>query len=192
MKLKRRDFLKMTAGTAAAGLSLSNLGFNVQPIKAASSSLRIHNAREYTSICTFCSCGCGMICHVSKGKLINLEGDPDHIINEGALCSKGASMSVVPNSDERIKTPLYRAPRSDKWEEISWEKAIEKIANKIKEVRDKHWMTHETVGGQTYKVNRTDAISFLGGAQNNSEECYLFSKMSRILGTPFVEHQARV
>lgn len=101
-------------------------------------------------------------------------------------------MSVVPNSNERIQTPLYRAPRSDKWEEITWEKAVEKIANKIKEVRDKHWISHETIGNQTYKVNRTDAISFLGGAQNNSEECFLFSKMSRLFGTPFIEHQARV
>ena len=191
MKLKRREFLKLV-GATGAGLALSQLGFDVGPIEAASNECRIHSAREYTSICTFCSCGCGMICHVKNGKLINLEGDPDHVINEGALCSKGASMSVVPNSDQRVRTPLYRAPGSDRWEEISWDTAIEKIAQKIKETRDEHWIADETVGGQSYTVHRTDALGFTGGAQNNNEECYLFSKMAMLLGVSFLEHQARV
>jgi len=187
LKLKRRQFLKL-AGAAGAGLALSKLGFDVQPIEAASQECRVLSAKEYTSICTFCSCGCGMICHVKNGKLINLEGDPDHIINEGALCSKGASMSVVPNSDQRVRTPLYRAPGSDRWEEITWDEAIEKVAHKIKEVRDQYWIAQE----EGYTVNRTDALGFLGGAQNNNEECYLFTKMARLLGTHFIEHQARV
>lgn len=191
MKLKRREFLKLV-GATGAGLALSQLGFNVEPIEAASNQIRIHSAREYTSVCTFCSCGCGMICHVKDGKLINLEGEPGHIINEGALCSKGASMSVVPNSDQRVGTPLYRAPGSNRWEEISWETAIEKVAQKIKEVRDETWITNETIGGKSYEVNRTDALAFSGGAQNNNEECYLFSKAARLLGVSYLEHQARV
>ncbi|HHX86731.1 MAG TPA: molybdopterin-dependent oxidoreductase [Firmicutes bacterium] len=191
MKLKRRSFIKL-AGVTGAGLALSQMGFDVQPIEAASNECRIHSAREYTSICTFCSCGCGMICHVKNGKLINLEGDPDHIVNEGALCSKGAAMSVVPNSDQRVKTPLYRAPGSDRWEEISWDTAIEKVSQKIKQTRDHYWIADETIAGQTYTVNRTDALGFLGGAQNNNEECYLMSKMARLLGATFLEHQARV
>ena len=191
MKLKRREFLKL-AGATGAGLALSQLGFNVRSIEAASKECRIHGASEYTSICNFCSCGCGMICHVKDGKLINLEGDPDHIINEGALCSKGAVMYEVPNSDQRVKTPLYRAPGSDRWEVISWETAIEKIAQKIKETRDENWIAEETVDGQTYEVHRTDAIGFVGGAKNNNEECYLFTKMARALGVTFLEHQARV
>lgn len=182
MKLKRREFLKL-AGATGAGLALSQLGFNMRSLEAASSKCRIHGAREYTSICNFCSCGCGMICHVKDGKLINLEGDPDHIINEGALCSKGAAMYEVPNSDQRVKTPLYRAPGSDRWEEISWETAIEKVAQKIKEVRDETWID---------ELHSTDAISFTGGAQNNNEECYLFTKMARAFGVTFLEHQARV
>lgn len=182
MKLKRREFLKL-AGATGAGLALSQLGFNVQPIEAASNVTRIHDAEEYTSICNFCSCGCGMVCHVKKGKLINLEGDADHIINEGALCSKGATMYEVPNSDQRVKTPLYRAPGSDHWEEISWDEAVEKVAKKIKEVRDETWDD---------ELHSTDALGFIGGAQNNNEECYLFTKMARALGVTFLEHQARV
>lgn len=191
MKLSRRSFIKLV-GATGAGLSLTQWGFDVQPIEAASNECRIQRAKEYTSICNFCSCGCGMICHVRDGKLINLEGDPDHVINEGALCSKGASQWEVANSDQRGVTPLYRAPGSDHWEEIDWETAIDKIAQKMKDARDDNWISEETIGGKTYKVNRTDAVGFLGGAQVNNEECYLFTKMSRALGASFLEHQARV
>ena len=191
MKLKRREFIKLS-GATGVGLALVDMGFDVAKVEASSKQFKLTGAREYTSVCTFCSCGCGMICHERNGKLINLEGDPDHIINEGALCSKGAAMSAVPNSDQRVTTPLYRAPGSEKWEEITWDTAVEKIADKILEIREKHWISDETVGGQTYRVNRTDALSFMGGAQNNNEECYLFTKMSRLLGSPFIEHQARL
>jgi len=133
-----------------------------------------------------------MLCHVKDGKLINLEGDPDHIINEGALCSKGASMGAVPNSDQRVTTPLYRAPGSDKWQQISWKEAIDKVAAKMKQTRDRSWIATEKDGDKEFTVNRTDALSFLGGAQNTNEECYLMSKMSRMLGTDYVEHQARL
>jgi len=191
LKLKRREFIKLS-GATGVGLALVDMGFDVAKVEASSKQFKLTGAREYTSVCTFCSCGCGMICHERNGKLINLEGDPDHIINEGALCSKGAAMSAVPNSDQRVTTPLYRAPGSEKWEEITWDTAVEKIADKILEIREKHWISDETVGGQTYRVNRTDALSFMGGAQNNNEECYLFTKMSRLLGSPFIEHQARL
>jgi formate dehydrogenase major subunit len=101
-------------------------------------------------------------------------------------------MGVIPNSDQRVKTPLYRAPGSDKWQPISWDEAITKVAGKIKQVRDKNWIDTERDGDKEYKVNRTDAISFMGGAQNPNEECYLMSKMSRLIGTAYVEHQARL
>lgn len=192
MKLSRRSLLK-SSGVLSAGLALGELGFDVKKVSAAAKKeSRIKNAKEFTSICTFCSCGCGMLCHVKDGKLINLEGDPDHIINEGALCSKGSAMAAIPNSDQRVKTPLYRAPGSDKWQPISWDEAITRVAGKFKETRDNHWIATEKDGDQEFTVNRTDAISFMGGAQNNNEECYLMAKMTRLLGTDFVEHQARL
>jgi formate dehydrogenase major subunit len=196
MDLTRRQLLK-TFGCAGAGITLTALGLDVREVRAATQDFKLEGAKEYTSICTFCSCGCSMLCHVKDGKLINLEGDPDSVINEGALCSKGASMGVIPNSDQRAKTPLYRAPGSDKWQEISWDEAIDRMAKKMKETRDKNWIDTEKVKDKDgvekeYKVNRTDALSFLGGAQNPNEECYLFTKFARIMGTDFVEHQARV
>jgi formate dehydrogenase major subunit len=95
-------------------------------------------------------------------------------------------------SSERLTTPLYRAPGSDRWEEISWKDAAEKVARKIKTVRDETWVPTEKLGDREVPVNRTDAIAFLGGAQNTNEECYLFQKAARLLGMPFVEHQARL
>jgi formate dehydrogenase major subunit len=188
MHVSRRSFLKM----ATAGLTLSGVGFNVKGVEAAAYNAKLKGAKEYTSICNFCSCSCGLVAHVTEGKLVNLEGDPDHIINEGSLCSKGAAMGEIVHSPERVTTPLYRAPGASAWEKISWDDAINRVAKKMKETRDKNWISTEKVGDKEFTVNRTDALGFLGGAQNNNEECYLMSKMARLAGAVFVEHQARL
>ena len=191
MEVSRRTLLKTTA--AGAGLSLAGFGFNIPSVKAAVNGFKLDDANEYTSICTFCACGCGMVGYVNKdGKMINLEGNSDHIVNEGGLCSKGASMSVIPNSDGRNLKPKYRAPKSDKWVEITWDEALDKITSKIKQVRDDNWIAQEVENGVTYNVNRCDAIGFVGGAQVHNEECYLIAKMTRMLGVSFLEHQARL
>jgi formate dehydrogenase major subunit len=133
-----------------------------------------------------------MIAAVKDGKLISLEGDYDHIVNRGALCVKGMAMFPTHASPRRNQVPLYRAPGSDRWEEITWQVAAERIARKIKAVRDATWIATEKVGDAEVPVNRTDAFAVLGGAQNTNEECYLFQKAARVLGTAFVEHQARL
>lgn len=191
MKVSRRSFIK-SAVAAGTGLTLGGFGFDMPKVYAASKEYKLSGGSEYTSICTFCACGCGMVCYVKDGKLINLEGDPDHIVNEGGLCSKGASMSVLPNTTQRVKKPLYRAPGSDSWQEISWDEAIEKVAGQVKNVRDEYWIDKETENGKDYAVNRCDAIGFIGGAHVNNEECYLAAKMARIFGLSFLEHQARL
>lgn len=190
LEVSRRNLLKATI--AGAGLSLAGCGYDVQSVQSAVNDFKLDDANEYTSICTFCACGCGMVGYVKEGKMINLEGDSDHIVNEGGLCSKGASMSVIPNSEGRVLTPKYRAPKSNKWEDISWDEALDKIASKIKQVRDDNWIAQETENGKTYNVNRCDALSFVGGAQVHNEECYLITKMTRMLGVSFLEHQARL
>jgi formate dehydrogenase major subunit len=95
-------------------------------------------------------------------------------------------------SPNRLAKPQYRAPGSNHWEEISWESAIDKVAQKIRKTRDANWVSTEKLGDTEVPVNRTDAIAFMGGAQNTNEECYLFQKAARLLGMPFVEHQARL
>jgi formate dehydrogenase major subunit len=182
--------LKLATG-GGIGLALGDF-VDAAELQKAAGSMKLSGVKEVTTACNFCSCGCGIICHVKDGKLVNLEGDPDHVINRGALCSKGAAMLATHESPERLKSPRYRAPGSDRWEEITWDQALAKLATKIKATRDANWIASERVGDAEFRVNRTDAIGFLGGAQNTNEECYLFSKMARLFGTAYVEHQARL
>jgi formate dehydrogenase major subunit len=177
--------------TGGVGLALSDLA-DARELKAAAASVKLKGATEVTTSCPFCSCGCGIVCHVRDGKLVNLEGDPDHVVNQGALCSKGAAMIEAHRSPQRLTHPLYRAPGSDRWEQLTWEQAIDKLAAKLKATRDATWIATEQDGDATYPVNRTDAIAFLGGAQNTNEECYTLNKLARLLGTNYVEHQARL
>ena len=186
----RRDFLKLTVG-GGAGLAVGGL-LDWTAVAAAARDLKLSDIQEFTTSCNFCSCGCGMIASVRDGNLIKMEGDFDHIVNRGSLCVKGISMFATHASPKRLTTPRYRAPGSDHWEDLSWDDAIARVAQKIRTTRDATWIATEKVGDKEIPVNRTDAIGFMGGAQNTNEECYLFQKAARLLGLPYVEHQARL
>src|SRR5580704_5388420 len=188
--INRRDWLRLTV-TGGAGLALGGV-LDLSTVKAAAQNLKLSNVREFTTSCNFCSCGCGMVAAVREGKLITMEGDYDHIVNRGSLCVKGISMFATHASPNRLTTPRYRAPGSDHWEDISWDDAITRVAQKIRKTRDATWIATEKVGDKEVPVNRTDAIAFLGGAQNTSEQWYLFQKAARLLGLAYVEHQARL
>jgi formate dehydrogenase major subunit len=182
--------LKAAVG-GGAGLAVGTL-IDLPAVRAATRKLKLAEVSEFTTSCNFCSCGCGMVAAVRDGELISMEGDFDHIVNRGSLCVKGISMFATHSSPRRNRVPRYRAPGSDHWTEISWEEAIERVAKKIKSVRETTWIATEKNGDADVTVNRTDAFAFLGGAQNTNEECYLFQKAARLLGTAFVEHQARL
>ena len=212
----RRDWLKLAAGGSAA-LAFDGV-LDVPAVRAATKDLKLSDVTEFTTSCNFCSCGCGMIAAVRDGKLLTMEGDYDHIVNRGSLCVKGISMFATHTSANRLTTPRYRAPGSDHWEDISWEDAIARVAKKIRKTRDETWIATEKVdapelsvdrasgdrlqnaphfiphegGNREVPVNRTDAIGFMGGAQNTNEECYLFQKAARLLGLAYIEHQARL
>ena len=192
MDLSRRNFIKAT-GLSSLGWALSSLGLDIPKTKAEiMKEFKLTGAKEFTTTCHFCACGCGQIGYVKEGKLINLEGASDCPVNRGGLCSKGQGYSHIPNSAERVKTPLYRAPGSDHWEEISWEEAIDKAAKAIKKARDENWIDTEIINGETVKVQRTDAIGLIGGSQVNNEECYELVKMTRALGMMSLDNQTRV
>jgi formate dehydrogenase major subunit len=185
----RRDFLKIS-GVAAAGLTLSQLGFDLLPVQAYAAELRIKGAKETPTICCYCSVGCGILVSTDKkGKVINAEGDPDHPISEGALCAKGASSYQIAVNDNRLKKVRYRAPYSDKWKEVSWEWALDKIAANIKKSRDKSFIEKNADGKV---VNRTKGIASVGSAAMDNEECWLYQKFLRSLGLVYIEHQARL
>lgn len=191
MEITRRNFLKITGASAAGAVALG-LGLDLKPIKSHAQTLRIRYAKETTSICCYCAVGCGLICHTSKagsGKIINIEGDPDHPINEGALCAKGSSLSQLVNNENRVTTPLYRAPYSTRWQKVSWDWVLWRIALRVKEARDATF-AHKNAKGQV--VNRTEGIAHVGSAALDNEECWLIQAMMRALGLVYIEHQARI
>lgn len=189
MGVKRRTFLKFS-GAAAAGLAMSQLKLDLSPEEASAQELRIKGAKQTTTNCCFCSVGCGLIVHTdAKGKVINIEGDPEHPINEGALCAKGASTYQIAVNENRLKKVLYRSPYSDQWKEVGWDWALDKIAVNIKKSRDESFMIKNFEG---LLVNRTNGIASVGSAALDNEECWLYQKFLRSLGLMYIEHQARI
>jgi formate dehydrogenase major subunit len=191
MKVNRRQFLKISIGTAAGVMALG-LGMDLKPVKSYAQTLKIRYAKESTTICPYCAVGCSIIVHTSKGasgKVINTEGDPDHPINEGALCSKGAALSQLVNNKDRLVTPLYRKSYSHAWQKVSWDWALYRIALNIKKTRDATFIRKNSKG---QSVNRTEAIASVGSAALDNEECWPLQAMMRALGLVYIEHQARI
>ena len=191
MDVNRRQFIQIT-GAGAAGLAVSGLGFDLKPVRAHAGMLKTKDAKETTTICCYCAVGCGAIVHTRKtgdGRVINIEGDPDHVINRGALCSKGASLKQLVENENRFTEPMYRAPHSDKWEPVTWDWALEQIAQRVKETRDADF-TFKNDKGQV--VNRTTSIASVGSAAMDNEECWTYQALMRSLGLVYIEHQARI
>ncbi|MCJ7819325.1 MAG: hypothetical protein MUP25_05820 [Syntrophales bacterium] len=188
MGISRRTFIKRL-GSGITALGLSD-GILTRPARAGLvPSAKTKGSQITTSICPFCGVGCGLIAHTKRGKLINVEGDPDHPINQGTLCSKGQAVFEVVTSPRRLKKVHYRAPGSDHWEEKSLDWAIATLAQRIKATRDASFITKSEAG---VAVNRTEALASIGGAAINNEECYLLAKLTRALGIVYLEHQARL
>ncbi len=203
MSLSRRDFLKLSGGTAVAGA----VGAGVTPEEAAAQDeeLRIKGATETKTICPFCSVGCGITVHTKDGKVVYSEGDSEHPISEGTLCSKGASLYQIIHNETRLTKPRYRAPGAKEWKEVEWDWALDEVAKRIKDTRDRTFKatskskvkekqpdgTEKDVEKE-FVVNRTDGIAHVGSAALDNEECYILQKWLRALGLVYIEHQARI
>lgn len=194
-KCTRREFLAAT-GLLAGGMALSSLGVPLGTVRAYAQELskadRIKTAKTTISTCYYCSVSCGLLCSTDTktGRIINIEGDPEHPISEGSLCAKGAAMyQMTDNNPHRLTKVLYRAPYGAKWEAKSWDWAMEKMARNIKEVRDRDFM-FKNAQGQT--VNRLETIGHMGSSKLDNEECWVITTMARTLGLVHIDHQARV
>jgi formate dehydrogenase major subunit len=203
MGVSRRDFLKLTGSTIALG----TVGAALTPEEAAAKELglRIEGAKQTTTVCPYCSVGCSILIHSKDGKVINVEGDPDSPINEGTLCPKGASLFQMANNETRLTKPLYRAAGAEDWKEVEWGWALDQIARKVKDTRDrtfkatsKNKVKEKQPDGTEIEVekeltvNRTDGIAHIGSAAMDNEECYLVQKLVRSWGVAWIEHQARI
>ena len=202
MELSRREFLKASGAGMGGLVVLGAMGPKIRTVPKAIPLKKQPRGEVYT-ICCYCAVGCGALVTADDAdpkkatKVVNVEGNPDHPINEGTLCSKGQALAqfrTVDGKDNpmRLTKPLYRRPGGTNWEEVEWDWAINEIAKKIKKTRDENWLETVDVGGMTYPVNRTDAIANFGGGELDNEECYLLVKMCRALGLVYIEHCARI
>ena len=194
MSVTRREFF-VVSGLVGAGMALSSLGVDIGPVKAFADELKIDkmkSAKTSTSVCAYCSVGCGLIVSADSktGNIINIEGDSDHPINEGALCAKGASLfQTTASNPNRLTKVLYRAPYSDKWQEKPWDWAISEIAKKVKATRDAGFVEKNDKG---QVVNRVENIAHLGSSNIDNEEIAALNILVRSLGLVYIDHQARI
>ena len=193
MDLSRRDFLKV--GTLG-GLTATVFGFDLAPAYAQLRELKIARATETRSTCPYCSVSCGVLIYTLGDKaknvtpqVVHVEGDPDHPINRGTLCPKGASLEQDILNPRRLLKPQVRRPGSDRWDDISWDAALDEISRKVKQTRDATFVDKDAKG---MPANRCEGIAFSGGCTDTNEFNYLVVKTMRSLGVCYLENQARV
>jgi formate dehydrogenase major subunit len=145
--------------------------------------------RVVRSICPYCGVGCGQLVYVQNERITNIEGDPDSPISEGCLCPKGSATYQLVTGAHRVHQVLYRRPFSTHWEMLPLERAMELVAERVKETREATWQDRDPKGNQ---LRRTLGIAHLGGATLDNEENYLLKKLYTSLGIVQIENQARI
>ena len=194
MNPTRRQFL---TSTTIAGAAASVLGFDLTPAYAEVRDLKIARTTETRSTCPYCSVSCGVILHTLgdksrnvKPRIVHVEGDPDHPINQGTLCPKGITLKQNIVNDRRLTTVRYRAAGSSEWEDKSWGWAIDHIARLLKKTRDEKLRVKDAQGRT---INALTAIGVIGGCTDTNELNYLLVKAFRAgLGVGPIEQQARI
>lgn len=183
---------RATNGTRAADSThLNSPAVQSQPLSpdTLAKAPRIRGAVAVPSVCPYCAVGCGQMVYVKGGKVIDIEGNTDSPINEGTLCPKGANTFQLTVNPHRITKVLYRAPYSDHWEERPLDWAMTRIAERVKDTRDRDFV--ETKEGKA--INNVPTIMSLGGATMDNEENYLIKKLfNGGLGVVAIENQARI
>jgi formate dehydrogenase major subunit len=194
MDTSRRDFLKTAT---IGGVAVSVLGFDLAPARAQVRELKIARTTETRSTCPYCSVSCGVIIHTLGDQsrnvtptVVHVEGDPDHPINQGALCPKGITLKQNIVNDRRLTKVRYRAPGAAAWEEKSWDWAIDRIARLMKDARDTHLIEKDARGRA---INALTSVGVIGGCTDTNEVNYLLVKAFRAgLGVIPIEQQARI
>ncbi len=195
MQINRRQFFKVCAAGVSTS-SLAVLGFAPGTALAEARTFKLARTTETRNTCPYCSVGCGILIYTlgdkSKnvhGKVIHIEGDPDHPVNRGTLCPKGAGLLDFVQSPNRLKFPEYRAPGSKEWTKISWDDAFTRIAKLMKADRDANFEANNKDGAT---VNRWLSTGFLAASASSNESGYLTHKVVRSLGMLAFDNQARV
>ena len=195
MQVTRRQFFKIcTAGVG--GSSVAMLGFSPTAALAEVRAFKLARTTETRNTCPYCSVGCGVLIYSlgdksknAHGEIMHIEGDPDHPVNRGTLCPKGAGLLDFVHSPNRLTRPEYRAPGSKEWKPISWDEAFERIARLMKDDRDKNFIAKNDKGDT---VNRWISTGMLAASASSNETGYLTHKIARSLGMLAFDNQARV
>jgi formate dehydrogenase major subunit len=195
MDINRRQFFKACAA-GLGGSSLALLGFSPQPVLAETRNFKLARTTETRNTCPYCAVGCGIIMYSlgdkaknAKSEIIHIEGDPDHPVNRGTLCPKGAGLLDFIHSTNRLQYPEHRAAGSNEWKRMSWDEALDKIAKLMKADRDANFVA-KTDDGLT--VNRWLTTGMLAASASSNESGYLTQKVMRSMGALVFDNQARV
>ena len=194
LDLPRRTLFRYGGG-AAAGSVVGALGFGEaeRAVAAAAGSFRLQGLTETRNTCPYCSVSCGIIMYgkteADKPGLVHIEGDPDHPVNRGTLCPKGTALRDFVRAETRTTQPLHRAPGSDRFEPVTWDFALDRIAKLMKEDRDANFVAKNQDG---VTVNRWLTTGFLAASATTNETAYLTYKVVRSQGMLVFDNQARV
>jgi formate dehydrogenase major subunit len=195
MQVTRRQFFRICAAGVGSS-SLAALGFAPGEALAEVREFKLARATETRNTCPYCSVGCGLLMYSlgdkaknAHAEIFHIEGDPDHPVNRGTLCPKGAALVDFVRSPNRLQYPEYRAPGSKEWQRISWDEAFDRIARLMKADRDKNFIAKNDKGET---VNRWVATGFLAASASSNETGYLTQKIARSLGMLAFDNQARV
>ena len=195
MDMNRRQFLRVSAAGLASS-SLAALGFSPTAALAETRNFKLARTTETRSTCPYCSVSCGMVMYSLgdkaknvKSSIIHVEGDPDHQVNRGTLCPKGAGVLDMIQSPNRVRHPQVREPGSADWKRISWDDALTRIAKHMKADRDANLVKANDKGTT---VNRWNTTGFLISSAASNESGYLSVKVARGLGMVALDTQARI
>jgi formate dehydrogenase major subunit len=195
MDMNRRHFFRVS-GAGLAASSLVALGFSPTAALAETRSFKLARTTETRSTCPYCSVSCGLVIYTLgdkaknvKSTIVHIEGDPDHPVNRGTLCPKGAGVIDMIQSVDRVKYPQVREPGSSEWKRISWDDALTRVATHMKADRDANLIK---TNDQGVTVNRWNTTGFLISSAASNESGYLSVKFARGLGMVAIDTQARI
>ena len=195
MDMNRRHFFRVS-GAGLVGSSLVALGFSPTAALAEARNFKLARTTETRSTCPYCSVSCGMIMYTLgdraknvKATIVHIEGDPDHPVNRGTLCPKGAGVMDMIQSTSRVKYPAVREPGSNEWKRISWDDALNRVAKHMKADRDANLVKTNDKGTV---VNRWNSTALLLSSAASNESGYISVKVARGLGMVALDTQARI
>lgn len=195
MEISRREFLRVS-GAGLVSSSLVALGFSPTAALAETRNFKLARTTETRSTCPYCSVSCGMVIYTLgdkaknvKSTIVHVEGDPDHPVNRGTLCPKGAGVMDMIQSPNRVTFPQVREAGSSDWKRISWDDALTRVAKHMKADRDANLVKTNDKG---VTVNRWNTTGFLISSAASNEGGYLSVKIARGLGIVGLDTQARI